>query len=170
MPRRTRHRRRAFSLAEAAVATVVVGIMLAAAIETVGASRTGQVWNSERLRALALASSLMGEITDTYYRDPAAAVVLFGPESGESQALRSSLNDADDFNGLNDAPPTNRDGTVIPNLASWKRTVSVAWVYLMAPGTVAATETGVKRITVSVYRGTVKMAELVAYRCSSIPR
>lgn len=165
-----RPHRRAFSLAEAAVATVVVGIMLGAAIETVGASRTGQVWNSDRLRATALASGLMAEITDTYYKDPAAAAVLFGPEAGELQTARSGLNDVDDYNGLNDSPPAARDGTTIPGLTGWKRTVSVAWVYLASPATTSLTETGVKRITVSVYRGSVKMAELSAYRAAAVPR
>jgi MSHA pilin protein MshD len=162
--------RGAFTLAESAMATVIVGVMLGAAIETVGASRVGQVWNSERLRAVALASSLMGEVTDSYYKDPAAAVVLFGPELGESQATRTTLNDVDDYNGLNDAPPKARDGTAIPGLSAWKRTVTVAWINPLSPSTVSVTETGLKRITVDVYRGNVKMAELTAYRSAAVPR
>lgn len=161
--------RRAFTMVEAAVSVVVVGVMLGAALETVGASRAGQVWNSERLRALALASSLMGEITDHYYRDPSAPSVLFGPELGESQANRAGLNDVDDYNGLSGAP-TARDGTVIPGLTGWTWTVAVAWVSPASPGATSLTETGCKRITVDVFRGAVKMAELVAFRTAAVPR
>jgi type II secretory pathway pseudopilin PulG len=161
---------RAFTLAESAVATVVVGVMLGAAIHTVGASRTGQLWNSEKLRALALASALMSEVTDSYYKDPAAAVALFGPETGEMHTARTGLNDVDDYNALNDAPPKARDGTALPNLSAWRRTVTVSWVSPASPGTTSLSETGVKRIAVTVYRGSAKLAELVAYRAAARPR
>jgi type II secretory pathway pseudopilin PulG len=169
MNQRVRHRS-AFTLAETAVATVVVGVMLGAAIQTVGASRTSQIWNSDRLHALALASSLMGEITDSYYTDPNAVVSVIGPDAGENQALRTTLNDVDDYDGLVDSPPTNRDGTAIPGLTNWKRTVAVRWVNPSSLGTVMTSDSGLKRIVVDVYRGSVRMVELVAYRSAAIPR
>ncbi|MEX2217358.1 MAG: prepilin-type N-terminal cleavage/methylation domain-containing protein [Phycisphaerales bacterium] len=158
-----------FSLAEVAVATVVLGIMLGAAIQTVAASRAGQVWNAERLKGLALASGLMSEITDRYYGDPAAAIVLFGPEVGEDQAVRTTLNDVDDYRDLKGVP-TARDGTEIPGLAGWSRTVEVAWVGIADPSVVSLVETGMKRVTVTVYRGKARLAELVRYRTAAIPR
>jgi type II secretory pathway pseudopilin PulG len=161
---------RAFTLAESAVATVVVGVMLGAAIHTVGASRTGQIWNSERLRALALASSLMAEVTDSYYKDPLIPAPLLGPDAGETQATRSGLDDVDDYQGLNDAPPSARDGTAIPGLSAWRRSVSVEWVDPFSSATVSASESGLKRIKVTVYRGSVKMAELTSYRAAARAR
>jgi MSHA pilin protein MshD len=170
MTRRTpRARLRAFTMVEVAMSTIVVGVMLGAAIETVGASRTGQVWNSDRLRALALAQALMGEITDSYYQDPSALPTAFGPDVGENQAVRTTLNDVDDFNGITGAP-TNRDGTAIPNLSGWTRTVAVAWVTYGNLAQTSVTPTVAKRVTVSVYRGSVKMAELVAVRCQVVAR
>lgn len=161
--------RRAFSLIEASISILIVGLMLGAALQTLGASRVGQVWNSERLRALALAQALMGEVVDQYYKDPAAIVVLFGPELGENQAVRATLNDVDDYDAL-DGPPTNRDGSTIPGLTNWRRTVTVVWVDPQNPSAVSILDTGLKRITVAVYRGQIKMAELTAYRSAAIPR
>ena len=163
------HRARAFTLAEVAVSTVVLGIMLGAAIQTVAASRAGQVWNAERLRGLALASGLMSEVIDRSYRDPSAAVVLFGPELGEDQANRTTLNDVDDYHGLT-GPPTSRSGAAILGLADWSRTAEVAWVTVADPSSTSLVETGMKRITVNVYRGKAKVAELVRYRVAAIPR
>jgi MSHA pilin protein MshD len=154
---------------EVAVSTVIVGLMIGTAMEMVGTARVGQVWNSDKLRALALAQAMMGEVVDSYYQDPSAAIVVFGPEAGENQAVRSTLNDVDDYNGISGAP-TNRDGTAIPGLSNWRRTVAVAWVTLANPNQTSVAETGLKRITVDVYRGNVRLAELVAYRASGVPR
>ena len=111
----------------------------------------------------------MGEVVDQYYKDPAAIVVLFGPELGEDQANRTTLNDVDDFNGI-DGPPTSRDGSAIPNLTNWRRTVAVTWVDPQSPSATTLLDSGLKRITVAVYRGQMKMAELTAYRAAAIPR
>src|SRR5262249_49485266 len=94
-PRRAPRPRPAFTMVEVAASCLIVGVMIGAAIDLVGSARTGQVWNSEKLRALALAQAMMSEVTDSYYQDPAAAIVLFGPEIGEDQTVRTTLNDVD---------------------------------------------------------------------------
>lgn len=148
-----RGRRGGFTLVEVSVCVVIVGVMLAAVMQTVGQSSVMQFRLAERSRAAQLARSMMAEILAQPYQDALVATTTLGPEPGE---LRATYDDIDDYNGLTESPPTAKDGTSLnlPSASTWRRSVSVAWV---TPTTLAssATESGLKKITVSVYhRGT----------------
>jgi type II secretory pathway pseudopilin PulG len=160
-----------FSVIEAVLSTLVIGIMLVAVLNTVGAARTAQVWNSDRLRAACLASTLLAEITDQAYAEP-TELPLFGPEASELLATRSAFDDVDDYNGWSKSPPENADGTAIPGYSSdWRRSVSVVYAATSAnPAANSLTDTGLKRITVTVSRRGIKLAELTAVRAQGVLR
>ena len=161
--------RRGFSVIEAVLSALVIGVMLVAVLNTVGAARSAQVWNVDRVRAMALASNLMAEIVDEAYADP-TEVQLFGPEASELLAQRSAFDDVDDYNGWSKSPPEDLDGTPIPGYAGWTRSVTVSWATLGTPAASSLTDTGIKRITVTVSKRGVKIAELTALRASGVLR
>lgn len=158
-----RGRVRAFSLAETAVSTIVVGVMLVAALNTVGASRVSQRKTGDRTRGMLLAQQMMTEILQQHYEEPGGGG--FGLNGGEAgDGSRSLWDDVDDYDGWSASPPERKNGTVMANFGGWERNVSVDRVKpddLQSP---TGTERGVKRITVIVKRNNVPVASLVAIR------
>ena len=110
-----------------------------------------------------LAASLMAEILQQAYLDPGAAPI-FGREPLESTTTRVDADDVDDYTGLREAPPQNKDGTKLPGVSDWELQVNVT---LVDPNDLTATSTtdlGAKRILVSaVHQGKV-VAELWAVK------
>jgi PKD repeat protein len=155
--------RRGFTIVEAVVATLVVGVMLAGAVSTLSASRLTRARVADRARGQQLALDLINEILQLPYQDPIQTPV-FGLEPGESATSRAAWNDVDDYNGWTESPPQSKSGTVYVNCGGWTRSVLVEWI---DPTTLAATQTantGIKRITVTVKKGSLVMATVAAYR------
>ena len=169
MKRTLRTTPRGMALIEAVVSMVVLSVMLVAALNTVGASRLGQRGNADLLRAAALASDLMAEVMDKSYADPGATPV-WGPEPAEILAGRSTYDDVDDYDQYTESPPKDRSGTVIPGLSGWKRDVAVAYVNPLDLTQAVVTDSGVKRVMVTVSRGTMPLIKLVSLRTSATPR
>jgi len=142
--------RRGFSLFEVVVSTVLVGTLLVAATRSVGSSVLGQRKAAERAKAAWLADALVFEIHQQPYQEPGSTTSNIARETGESATSRAAWDDVDDYHSWSDSPPQNKDGTAIPNLTGWQRTVAVQWVPLNNIVTTSGVETGVKSITVTV--------------------
>jgi hypothetical protein len=123
--------------------------MMVAAMNTLGAFIRGQQHMAEQSRGWLLAQELASEILACLYEEP-DGTPLFGRETGESSTSRAQYDDVDDYNGWQSAPPRERDGTPLAELAGWQRSVSIAWVSLADPAQAMASEQGVKRITIEV--------------------
>lgn len=148
------HRRRAFSLLEASISVVLVSVMLFAALDTVGASKSSQRLLEQRGRAYLLAQELMSEILRQAYADPedvglidlrlgSLVTVAIGVEAGEPRTCRmtpdawgpyrAGFDDVDDYHGWAASPPQTKDKDdpsaedcpTIPELAGWMRSVTV---------------------------------------------
>ena len=158
--------RQGFTIVEAAISVVIVAVMLTAVLQTVGQSSAMQFRVAERTRGHQLARRLMNEIMQQGYVDPAAPASM-GPDAGES---RPTYNDVDDYNSLDESPPVNKDlsSLSVPLGSTWRRTVSVVWI---RPGSLATAspqiETGLKRITVTVYHNGVVVTTLSAIRSNA---
>jgi len=152
-----------FTLIEAAISTVIVAVMLVAALNTVGTSRVAQHKAALLGRGRMFAESLMAEILPQSYQEPGSTYV-FGREAGESDTSRTVYDDVDDYHGWTESPPVAKDGTALPNSADWSRTVTVEWVDPQQPKQVRVTETGAKRITVVAAFRNVPQATVVAVR------
>lgn len=159
----TQSGRNAFTIVEAVISTVIVAVMFVAALSTVSASKVTQHRVALVNRGRLLAESLLSEVLQQSYEDPDGAAV-FGVESGEPTTVRADFDDVDDFDGWSSSPPAGRDGTPLTDSTGWKRTVKVEWVNSSDPGQVSATETGVKRVTVTAEYSGVPQASLVALR------
>jgi len=156
------------SLVEAAVSIVIVGVMFVVAMRTLAASRTNQFTNAQRCRGLLLARDLMAEILRQPYEDP-NQLPVFGHEPGEATNTRADCDDVDDYDGYSGSPPQYRDGTPIPSTDGYERTATVGWVDPSNLGTVLVTETGIKRIRVTVSSSCLHLATLWAIRTSALP-
>lgn len=162
------HRPTAFTLVETAVSMVVVSLMLVAALNAVSASRLGEYKTATQNRALTLAQDLITEIQQQAYEDPNGSAV-FGVETGEASSDRSDFDDVDDYHNWNGAPPEQKNGSDLPDLADWERSVEVAWVEPTDLTQTSASDKGVKRITVTVENQGVPALSLTVFRSSAWP-
>ena len=156
--------RRGFSLVEVVICIGIVGIMLVAALNTVAVAKTMERKIGERTRGLLLAEQLMSEILITDYADKDGGADSFGLGSVENTGDRSEFDDVDDYDNWSASPPQNKDGTEITHLTGWTRSVDVAWVTSTNLNSAVSSNTGIKRITVTVKFGGAEVASLTAYR------
>jgi hypothetical protein len=152
-------------MVEAAISVVIVSGMMLASITTLGAVCRARRVQSERQAALALAHGLMAEVLQSYYVDP-ASTASFGPSVG---ATRAAFNGVDEYDGYQESPPSHKDGTVMTDYSGWSRSVRVTWVQVSDVKTVSATDTGLKRITVTVVSPAGKQTTLSGLRSKFDP-
>ncbi|MHC4400340.1 MAG: type IV pilus modification PilV family protein [Planctomycetota bacterium] len=159
-----------FTLTEVVVSTLIVGLMLVAAMRGLGAAARASRLTNRRGQATLLANDLMSEILQAGYVDPDGAASL-GQESGELGGTREAFDDVDDYHEWTASPPQNKLGDALPNLDldGWRRSVSVAHVDPddLTTAISDADDRGVKRITVTVAYENEVLASLVAFQTSA---
>ena len=172
-PAKTPH---GFTLIEAVFSVLLVSVMMVAAMNAVSAAAVAQAHSSDSTRGNLLAQALMSEILVQPYSDPNVNSTTIGPDPGDttSPATRSKFNDVDDYDGWFESPPqykngtvigsTNPDGSITSYFPGWSRRVSVVWVNASDLKTKVNSETGVKRVTVTVAHNNAVMATCVAIR------
>jgi len=163
---RSRYNTRAMTLVEAVMATLVVSIMLTAALNTVGSARQGERIVALRSQGFALAEELMAEILNQAYADP---TIGDNNDFGKTLAKiasgnRSLYDDVDDYDDWSAKPIEAKDGTPNLEFTDWSREVIVDWVDADDLTTIVGNNEGVKRITVTVKHDKRVVAELQAYR------
>ncbi|MCK4343309.1 MAG: hypothetical protein KAY37_16465 [Phycisphaerae bacterium] len=159
-----------YTLIEVVISTVVVSVMLVAALHAVGAARLGLRQIGNHSRGVLLAQDLMTEILQQHYADPVYGLGSFGVDGDEATTGdRSLYDDVDDYDGWQVAPPQYKDGTEITWATEYERLVEVAWVLPSNPQQTSGSETGVKRITVTVSHDGAEVAELTALRTTGWP-
>jgi len=141
--------RAGMTLIECAISIAVVAIMLVAALSAMGSFARARQSQFDRCVGSGLARALVTEILQARYLEPDQNV-YFGREPGESANNRSDWDDVDDYNGMNECPPKSKAGAAIVGADGWRRAVSVAYVQPDNPNVVAAEDTGLVRITVTV--------------------
>ena len=156
-------RPRSISLAETLVSIVLVGGLLVVSLDLLSDAVAGQQGTSDRGRGILLAQQLMTEILEQPYDDPDQTTVL-GREVGEDTGTRDSFDDVDDYHDWDSSPPTEKDGTEIPNLTGWSRSATVRWVDADDQISARGTDTGVKEITVTVRHKNARVASMMAIR------
>jgi type II secretory pathway pseudopilin PulG len=166
-PRRRRVKdRKGMSIVEAAVASAIVGVLLVAALRTVGSSVATQAQTAQRMSAQFLAEGMLSEATQKSYQDPDSAP-RFGYESGESPSLKTTFDDVDDYDAWQESPPQNQDGTPMTGFDGWERQVTVEWIQAADVTQTAGSESGAKRVTVAVKFGGKVVTTQVAVRTAA---
>ena len=158
--------RKGSSLVEVAVASLLVGVLLIAALQSVGARLRHQANLTDRQHAQLLAEQLYAEVMECRYQDP-DETPTFGPEASETGGTRGVFDDVDDFDGWDQSPPVDRAGAALANGTNWRRTVDVAFVPSGDMTGVSGTDQGLKRITVSVYFNGELVTSVVGVRSSA---
>jgi MSHA pilin protein MshD len=151
------------TLVEVLIASAIVGMTAVAALRATSGTALARVRAADRATATTLADGLMNEILAKPYADPDGAGLL-GYEAGESSADKSTFDDVDDYNGWNESPPRDPTGSTIAGLSGWSRSVQVVRVSPTSLGQTSLTETGAKRVTVTVRRGATTVATRVAVK------
>ena len=159
---------RAFTLVEATLSTIIVGVMIVAALSTVGATRLGEYKAGQSCRGLPLAQDLLAEILQQAYEDPNTPV-LFGPEAGEATSHRADFDDVDDYHNWSASPPQRKNGAPMNDLAGWERHVEVVWVNPDELSQTVGSDQNVKRITVTVTYNDMTVGSVSAFRTSVWP-
>lgn len=162
-------RRGGFSLVEVAISVLLVGGLFIVAMNMAGASQVTQTRYAEREQALLLAEALLSEAMQLPYEDADETGLLFGPEVGEDDGTRQNFDDVDDYDGWTATPPIDSNGVAVAGADRFTRSVEVVWADVDTPKAMSATESGIKRVTVTVTIGGKTLAELVGYRSSTWP-
>ncbi|MFV2065843.1 MAG: hypothetical protein ACC645_02615, partial [Pirellulales bacterium] len=85
------------SLVEVAISTLLVGLVVVASMESVGAAfRTWRVV-AQQSDAPFLAQQLMTEVLRAEYEEPDENPPVFGPETSETGGTRALFDDVDDY-------------------------------------------------------------------------
>jgi chitodextrinase len=154
---------RGFSLIEAVMSVLIVGGLFITAMNTLTASKTTELSVCERACGQQLALDMMGEILQQAYQDPVNPPV-FGPEPGKSTSSRSLYTDVDDYKGWSESPPQDKNGTPLAGFDGWSRNVVVDWADPSTLNATSTSNTGIKRITVTVQHMGRQVAGVAAFR------
>lgn len=157
------NRRNGFTLLESAIAMLMTSVLMVVSLWSVGASRRREARTVDRLRGEQIACDLLNEILIQAYQEP-TATVLFGPETGENNGTRILFDDVDDYHGWSSVPPKDRSGTVLSGFTGWTQAVQVTWANPTTLGTTSSTNTGLKRVTVTISKSGQTIASVVGYR------
>jgi type II secretory pathway pseudopilin PulG len=159
--------RRGFNLVETAVATILVGFLLVASLNSAGASLRNQTLTSQRVTAEFLANGLMNEILSQEYVEPGLISSALGRDSGESGGSRANYDDVDDYRNWSSSPPQNQDGSSMSGYTGWQQDVEVEWVSVDNIQSVSFFESGVKRIAVTISRNGTFLAKRIAVQVNA---
>jgi hypothetical protein len=126
-----------------------VGVLLVAAMRATAGSGLVQAKAAERVKGRFLADGLVADLAALTYQDT-SGMPAFGHEAGEPASSKTAWNDIDDFNGWNESPPQDADGVVMSGMTGWQRAVTIERVNPADPSLVVGSESGAKRVTVTV--------------------
>ena len=180
---RRKHKRSAFSLVESIASILIIGLTLTAALNTIGGVARARKVQTELHEGRTLALQLMTEIMQARYEETAslrqttlergasttlvnaAVTPLFGPENSETNSNRWAFDDVDDYHNWVSSPPEEKDGLPLTGKDGWTRAVMIENVPIDDPaGSAVGTDTGLKRITITVTDDRGRVTTLVGLR------
>lgn len=154
---------RAFTLVETIISIVLVSILLAGALTAAGAAARFRQSTSARDFASMLANDLAEEMAGKSYGSTAGGTIGATTLSG----TRAGVTTIDQYHGLVESPPATWNGVGISGAGGWTRSTTVERVLSKSPSTVTTDETGVKRITIRLSRGSTVYAKVSFLRTRS---
>jgi len=128
---------------------MLVGVCLVAALRALGMMLVTQTGMADDAAAACLADDLLTEVLQELYSDPSGSSGL-QVDADEAPQQKTGFDDVDDYHGWRESPPQDASGKAIDGLGDWTRSVRVELVEPAEPNKVAASDQGLKRITVEV--------------------
>ena len=160
------HRDRcAFTIAETALATLVVGLLVVGSLKSLSASFQTHKFSENRVRALFLAEQLLIELSSLSWFDPnkPSSATTIGKDTGDTATVtrRDQLDDMDDFHNWSEQPKS-RSGIALTGASALTRTVTVENISATDPTVAVAgnINTGIRRITIIVRENGTELARL----------
>jgi len=151
-----RNRRRGFTLIEASLATIIIGVGVLSMMQLFTACTKQNGAASNMTTAMLLAENIQETMAGVSFSDPAYGKTYFGPEPGQTL---HSYDDIDDFDGKTFSPPIDSTRSAIPSLSQYSQVISVWPVYAnqlsansntASPDISQTTYTGAARVTVRI--------------------
>lgn len=169
--------RRALTMVEVVFSTLIIGVMLTAALSTVAMSRQAEHLAAVRRSGRLLADELLVKALALAYADPQTPAAAPGPDAGDG-AGPDGFDDVDDFDGYSSETDSRVDVGGGPlqvaqaegseSTKLWRTSVTVVWVDPDDPGGGRkSSETGCKRVDVTVTYAGVPAAQAVALRTNA---
>ncbi len=155
-------KRRGISLLEVVISIMLVSIVLIGSLRAASTLLLSRYVDVNRIRGELLAEVLMTEILNQSYED--AVNPVFGMESGENTSNRNSYDDVDDYQTFTESPPRSSTNVALSGFGQWTWTANVQWVDPVDLATPSASETDVKKISVTANTAGIEMCRLVAFR------
>jgi len=115
-------------LVEVAIATFLMGLVMVAAMGSLGAAIKNGDSTSRNGQAVLLADSLMSEIVRADYLEPDDDPQWGIEGNAEGSGTRAAFDDVDDYDDWDALPPQAKNGTELPDRDGWRRTVTVKHV------------------------------------------
>ena len=162
------HTSKGFTLIEVLIAILIlsVGIFMLLTMFTTGLD--GVFANQKRTQATNLAQDLMDEIMGKEFRDPNQPPG-WGIESGETQGVRTTYDDVDDYSAWkNYNPPEDIGGNALNLYADFTRSVSVFFVDASLTGASESSNYSIKEIIVSVAHSDIATVSLYGLKTKSV--
>lgn len=151
--------RSGFSLLEAVVATLLVGLLVVGSLRSLGAALQTHAVVQQEIRATMLAEQLLTEISAMPWFDPdgVASARTIGRDLNDplQPTARAQLDDMDDFHLWTETPPTTVTGVPLPGGDRLTRQVSIFNLSAADARTRVAADvnTGLREIVVTVLQG-----------------
>lgn len=161
---RTKRHCRGIGMVEVLACSLIVGLMLVAALNAVGIAFRTRKLNADRLIGPGLAQELLAEILSMPYSDPDETTTTIGLDSSESSVSRAAFDDVDDYHNYNSNDAKAKDGTLLAGLTGWRQQATVSWANRATMAGGATSDTGLKLVTVTVTSPAGRQSQLVALR------
>jgi prepilin-type N-terminal cleavage/methylation domain-containing protein len=171
MKRYRANTRRGFTLLEASLATMIIGIGVVATFRLFAACTQQNSISTRMTSAMMLAENIHEAMVGLAFNDPGMGTTNFDAEPGETLF---TYDDVDDFHGETFNPPINSNRNALNNLAQYSQVVSVWPVHLnnletnsneSAPDLTQTSYTGAVRVRVRVlYQATPATTPVEIYR------
>ncbi len=145
-----------FTMVEVVIAAAIVGALLAATMTAVSAAVKTRVALAEQQYGTTLAASLLDEVCAQSYNPPIyapgnAPIIVY--DGTGFPVNRLPFDEITDYSDYTESPPRARDGTVMTEFTGWTRTILVERVLASDLSTVSGSDTGFRKITVTVRHG-----------------
>lgn len=117
-----------YTLVEVLIASALVGVVLAGALDGMGGAARTWLAAGEAVDADALARQLLDEVLAQSYSEPDyedADAAPWGIDAGETAYDRGTFDDLDDYDDWSASPPVTRAGATIDGYSGWSRSVVV---------------------------------------------
>lgn len=151
--------RRGFTLMEAALATVIVGVGVVAAAQLFGLCSQQNMHSARATVAMMLANNIQETMSGLSFVDPQTGSMVYGSEPGETLA---TWDDLDDFDNRTFNPPIDARRQPISDMDQYTQVVTVRPVY---PGQLSANSDDANpTISTTTYTGAARVRVRVTYR------